>query len=148
MFFDCLDIRWYFRQAMEGKPRTRLLSTVYALAIFGCWAASSAAAAAPPAQGLELDFAGDSVGAVAGEVAVPVECSGVPTGFCSGTLSLSWNGRRSVTPFAVQGGSQERILVPLRVEARAGRPARLSAVTSTVQPLGSPITRRASLYLE
>jgi hypothetical protein len=148
MFFAWLDVRWYVREAMEGPPKTRLLSTVCALAIFGCWAASSAAAAAPPAQGLELDLAGDSVGAVAGEVAVPVECSGLPTGFCSGTLSLSWNGKRSVTPFAVQGGGRETILVPLRVEARAGHQVRLAAVASTVQPLGPPITRKASLYLE
>lgn len=124
-----------------------LRSIVCALAIFGCWAASDAADAAP-VQGMELDFAGDSAAAVAGGVAVPVECSGVATGFCAGTLTLSWNGKRSAAPFSVQGGVEETILVPLRVEAHAGHPARLPAVASTVQPLGPPIIRRAALYLE
>jgi hypothetical protein len=128
--------------------RTRLLSTICAFAIFGCWAASSGVAATAPGQGMELDFAGESVQAAAGEVAVPVECSGASTGFCSGTLTLSWHGRRAVTPFSVRGGGSEAILLPLRVESHAGHPARLSAVASTVQPLGSPITRKASLYLE
>lgn len=145
MFFDWLDAWWYFRQTMGGTTRKRLLSTVCALAILGCWAASSASAA--PVQGMELDFVGDSAGAVAGEVAVPVECSGVATGFCSGTLTLSWNGKRSVTPFSVQGGADETILVPLRIEPRAGHPARLSGVASTVQQLGPPVTRKAALHL-
>lgn len=97
---------------------------------------------------MELDFAGDSVQAAAGEVAVPVACSGVPGGFCSGTITLSWSGKRSTVPFSVRGGGKETVLVPLRVETRAGHPARLSAVASTVQPLGAPVTRKAALYLE
>jgi hypothetical protein len=148
MYFDRLDVRWYVRRTMGGKRRNRLLSTACALAVFACWAASSGAAAAAPVQGMELDFAGDSVQAAAGEVAVPVDCSGLAGGFCSGTITLSWSGRRGAAPFSVRGGGKETILVPLSVETRAGHPARLSAVASTVQPLGAPVTRKAALHLE
>ncbi len=84
--------------------------------------------------GTELGFAGDTARIVVGQVSVSIGCEGEPTGFCSGTLTLSWGGRKSVTPFSVEAGADEAILVPLRVEAHAGHPARVSAIARTTQP--------------
>jgi hypothetical protein len=107
---------------------------------------SGGTAAAAPFAGAELEFAGDTATYAPGEAAVPVECIAGPTGFCSGTLSLSWRGRKSVSTFSVPGGSRETVLVPLPAAA-GGRPARLAAVATTTQPLGPAITRKAILHL-
>ena len=108
---------------------------------------SGAGAAAAPFAGAELEFAADSAEYAAGEVAIPVECVGGPTGFCAGDLSVSWRGKKAVSTFSVQGGSRETVLVPLP-PAGGGRPTKLAAVATTTQPLGPAISRRAILHLE
>jgi len=96
--------------------------------------------------GAELEFAGDTAASAGGQVAVPVECVGGPTGFCSGSLTLSWHGQRSTSSFAVQGGSSDTVAVPLP-EGASGRQAKIGAVATTTQPLGAAVTRRAILHL-
>ena len=95
--------------------------------------------------GAELEFAGDTAEYAAGQVAVPVECVGGPTGFCSGTLSVTARGKRSVSTFSIQGGSHDTVTVPLP-EGR-GQPTKVAAVATTTQPLGPAITRKALLHL-
>lgn len=104
-------------------------------------------AGAAPFAGAELEFAGDTAGYTAGQVEVPVECVGRSTGFCSGSLSLSWRGKKSVSTFSVQGGSRDTVLVS-PAPAGGARPAKIAAVATTIQPLGPVVTRKAILHLE
>jgi hypothetical protein len=96
--------------------------------------------------GAELEFAGDTADQTAGQVEVPVECIGGPTGFCAGTLTLSWHGKRSTSTFSVQGGSSDTVAVPLPAGGSGGR-AKIAAVATTTQALGPAVTRRAILHL-
>jgi hypothetical protein len=116
------------------------------IAVLACLALWAGAATASPATGTELEFAGDTAELSAGQIAVPVECVGDSTAFCSGTLALSWHGKRSVSAFSVQGGHDETVIVPLPNKG-LDRRARVAAVATTSQPLGSPVTRKAVLHL-
>ena len=95
----------------------------------------------------ELEFADDTADYTAGQVEVPVECVGGPTGICSGSLTLSWRGKRTVTAFSVQGGNRDTIVMSLPREIRV-RPAKVAAVATTTQPLGPAVTRKTILHLE
>ena len=90
--------------------------------------------------GAELEFAGDTAAQAAGQVEVPVECVGGPTGFCAGTLTLSSHGRRSTSTFSVQGGSSETVAVPLPVESArpAGEDRRGGNDDAAARPGGHP----------
>ena|ERR1700759_4444166 len=128
------------------KIRSLSLGVLAAVACLAAFSAGSVAAAPISAPGMELEFAGDTAGYAGGQAAVAVECIGEPTGFCSGTLALTWHGKRSVSTFAVQGGHAETVFVPLAIEGR-GRRAKVSAVATTSQPLGPVVTRKAVLHL-
>jgi hypothetical protein len=119
------------------------LSLVLLVALTAALATGGTAGAAPFA-GAELEFAGDTAEYAAGEVAIPVECVGGPTGFCSGTLTISSRGKKSTSTFSVQGGARESISVPLPT---GGRPTKVAATATTTQPLGPAITRKAILHL-
>lgn len=101
------------------------------------------AGAAPPAG--ELEFAGDTAAYAAGQAAVPVECVDGPTGFCSGTLTLSARDKRSTSTFSVQAGHRETVFVPLPGDG--GRPTKVKATATTIRPLGPAVTRSAILHL-
>jgi hypothetical protein len=107
---------------------------------------SGGSAGAAPLVGAELEFAGDTAELAAGQVAVPVECIGGTAGFCSGTLTLSAQGKKSVSTFSVQSGTKETVYVPLPGEA-GGKRAKIGAVATTSQPFGPPVTRRVILHL-
>src|ERR1700709_310586 len=121
-----------------------LASTIVAL--IACLAVAAGSAVASPATGMELEFARDTAQLSAGQVVVPVECVGEPTGFCSGTLAISFRGRRSVSTFSVQGGHDDTIEVPMPAEARGRRP-QVSALATTPQALCPAVTRKAVLPL-
>lgn len=134
---------------METIKKIRSLSalgTIAMLACLGVFASGSLASATTSGQGTELEFAGDTAEYAGGQVAVPVECVGEPDAFCSGTLALSWHGKRSVSTFSVQGNHAETVLVPLPISGRARR-VQVAAVATTSQPLGPAITRKAVLHL-
>lgn len=124
-----------------------MVAVLGALAVLVAGILSVGTAGGATFAGTELEFAGDTAGYAAGQVAVPVECVGGPTGFCSGTLAVTVRGKRSVSSFSVQGGSRETVLVPLPA-AGGARPSKVAAVATTTQPLGPAITRRALLHLE
>jgi hypothetical protein len=131
------------RESRTDKMKILASTTIALLACLALWAGTAAAA---PATGMELEFAGDTAELSADQIAVPVECVGESTGFCSGTLSLSWHGKRSVSAFSVQGGYDETVIVPLPIKGLDGR-ARIAAVATTSQPLGPAVTRKAVLHL-
>jgi hypothetical protein len=129
--------------------RTKKLWAALSLAVLVSLTAallSGASAGAAPFAGAELEFAGDTAAYEAGEVAVPVECVGGPTGFCSGALTLSSRGRKATSTFSVQGGSHETVLVPLPATG-GGRPTKVAVTATTTQPLGPAVTRKAILHL-
>jgi hypothetical protein len=129
-------------------PKTKKLWVVLPLAILVALVvalATGGSAGAAAFAGAELEFAGDTAEYAAGEVGVPVECVGGPTGFCSGTLTISSRGKKSTSTFSVQGGSRETVSVPLPAP---GRPTQVAAPATTTQPLGRAITRKAILHLE
>lgn len=131
---------------MEKREKNQMkVLTSAILAVLACLALTAGTAAAST-TGMELEFSGDTAELAAGQVAVPVECFGESTGFCSGTVALSFNGKRSVSTFSVQGGHAETVVVPLPVQAR-NRPAKVAAVATTSQPLGPAVTRKAVLHL-
>lgn len=129
--------------------RTKKLWAALSLAVLVALVAaltSGGSAGAAAFAGAELEFASDTAELAAGEVAVPVECIGGPTGYCSGTLTVSSRGKKSSSSFSVQGGSHETISVPLPLGA--GHPTKLAATATTTQPLGPAIARKAILHLE
>lgn len=132
---------------MKRTKKLQITAALGVLTLLIAALSSAGIAGGATFAGAELEFAGDTAGADAGQVAVPVECVGGATGFCSGTLSLSWRGKRSVSTFSIQGGSKDTVLVPLPVEGH-DRGARVAALATTSQPLGAAITRRAILHLE
>jgi hypothetical protein len=132
---------------MERTKKLPALAALGALALLVAAILSAGTAGGATFAGAELEFAGDSGEYAAGQIAVPVECVGGPTGFCSGTLSISWRGKRSVSSFSVQGGSSDTITVPLPAGSH-GRPTKIAAVATTTQPLGTAVTRKAILRLE
>jgi hypothetical protein len=131
---------------MERTGKLRASIVLGGLALLAAALLSGGIAGAAPLAGAELEFAGDTAEFSAGQVAVPVECIGGPTGFCAGTLSIYSQGRKSLSTFSVQGGANETVFVPLSAGTR-GHPARLTAVATTSQPLGPAITRKAILHL-
>jgi hypothetical protein len=118
------------------------------LLMFGLGPAAvpAVAGAEAPASTPVLAFAGDSAHIVGGQVAVPVECEGTPSGFCSGTVTLTRGGQRASAPFAVRGGADETLYVPFRLEV-SGRPTKVSATLSTALPLGGPIGTKTLLFV-
>jgi hypothetical protein len=131
------------RRTRTDKMKILASTTIALLACLALWAGT---AAAVPGTGTELEFAGDTAELAAGQIAVPVECVGESTTFCSGTLTLSWHGKRSVSAFSVEGGHDETVIVPLPNKG-VDRRARVAAVATTSQPLGSAVTHKAVLHL-
>lgn len=105
-----------------------------------------AAGAEAPASTPVLAFAGDTARSVGSQVAVPVECEGTTSAFCSGTVTLIRGGRRATVPFSVRGGADETLYVPLRLES-TGRPVKVNATLSTVLPLGGPTATKTILFV-
>jgi hypothetical protein len=129
---------------MTKSKKIQTLSALVVIAALACLAFAAGTGIAAPTGATELEFAADTAEAAAGQVAVPVECVGEPTGLCSGTLALSWHGKRSVSTFSVIGGSRDTVFVPLA----AGRRAKISAVATTSQSLGPAVVRKATLHVE
>ncbi|HTT94041.1 MAG TPA: hypothetical protein VMF55_05175 [Solirubrobacterales bacterium] len=131
---------------MERTKKLRLSLVLGGLALLTAALLSGGIAGAAPLAAAELEFAGDTAELAAGQVAVPVECVGGPSGFCSGTLAIHAQGKKSVSTFSVQSGGRETIFVPLAGEPTGPR-AKVTAVARTDQPLGPAITRRTILHL-
>jgi hypothetical protein len=129
---------------MSESKRIRTLAALAAIVALACLAFSAGTGIAAPSGATELEFAADTAEAAAGQVAVPVECVGEPTGLCSGTLALSWHGKRAVSTFSVIGGGRDTVVVPLA----AGRRAKIAAVATTSQSLGPAVVRKATLHVE
>src|SRR5436190_5144146 len=102
---------------MEKRKNQMKILAAAILAVLACLALTAGGAAASSTTGMELEFSGDTAELAAGQVTVPVECIGESNGFCSGTLTLSFAGRRSVSTFSVQGGHAETVVVPLPAQA-------------------------------
>jgi hypothetical protein len=118
------------------------------LLVFGLGPAAvpAVAGAESPASTPVLAFAGDTAHIAGSQVAVPVQCEGASSAFCSGTVTLTRGGQRATVPFSVQGGADETVYVPLRLEAM-GRPTKVSAALSTALPLGGPISTKTLLFV-
>jgi hypothetical protein len=130
------------------RPPKRFVAVLFLLVSLCCAAAVPAVAGAElPASTPVLAFAGDTAHSVGGEVAVPVECLGESTAFCSGTVTLTRAGQKVTAPFSVEGESDETLFVPLRLEGGAGRPVKVNAAITTLQPLGGPSATRTILLV-
>jgi hypothetical protein len=129
-----------------GKTTTKLTAAVAVLGLVGAIAIPATAGADSVASGMTLVFANGNAHAVAGNVAVPVECLGAG-GFCSGNVTLSRSGHRISVPFSVEGGSKETIYVPLRVEGKA-HAKKVHGVATTIQPQGPATSTKQYLYAE
>jgi hypothetical protein len=130
-----------------GKTATKLTSAVAVVGLVGALALPAAAGADSIASGSSLVFANGKTEAVAGNVAVPVECLGSGTGFCSGNITLSRSGHRVSIPFSVENGSKETVYVPLHVTGKA-HAKKVHGVATTVQPQGAPTSTKEFLYAE
>ena len=128
-----------------GNTKLKALLTT-ALAALACLAFTTTGAIASPVGSLEAEFGGDTAQYAAGQVEVPIECHGARTGFCSGSLTLTAQGKKSVSTFSVQGGGNETVFVPLPAQARTGR-SKVAATVTTTQPLGPATVRKAILHL-
>jgi hypothetical protein len=95
-------------------------------------------------SGTELVFAGDTAQSGGGQLAVPVECLGESSGFCSGVLTLSRGGERQTVPFSVEGGDREALFVPFHA-AGQGHGWKVHAVATTTQRLGPPSSHETYL---
>jgi hypothetical protein len=124
----------------------RFLPTLLLVGALTSVAAPAAAGAETPAYAPVLAFAGDTAHAAAGQVAVPVECPGESSEFCSGTVTLTRGGQHATVPFSVRGDAEETLFVPLRLEG-TGRPVRVSAVLLTQQALGGPVSAKTQLFV-
>jgi len=131
---------------MKRTKKSRLSVVLGTLADSIAALLSTGVAGGATFAGAELEFAGDTAGYEAGQIEVPVECIGGPTGFCSGSLTISWHARRSTSSFSIQGGSHDTISVTLPAGG-PGRPTKIAATATTTQPLGPAVTRRAVLQL-
>jgi hypothetical protein len=133
---------------MFGPVSKRLGMFLGLLSLAGCAAvpASAGAESGPPIAAMTLVFVGETAHVAGGDLAVPVECLGGQTGYCSGVLTVSRGGQRSVVPFSLKGGSAESLYVPLRLEAGGRRTTKVSATATTSQPLGTPAVTKSLLY--
>ncbi len=129
-----------------GKTTTKLTAAAAVLGLVGAIAIPATAGADSLASGMSLVFANGKTHAVAGNVAVPVECLG-ENGFCSGNVTLSRAGHRVSIPFSVEGGGKETLYVPLRLEGRS-HAKKVHGVATTVQPQGSPTSNKEFLVAE
>lgn len=129
-----------------GKTTTKLTAAVAVLGLVGAIAIPATAGAVSIASGSSLVFANGKAHAVAGNVAVPVECVGAG-GFCSGNVTLSRAGHRVSIPFSVESGSKETLYVPLHVEGKS-HAKKVHGVATTVQPQGSATSTKQYLYAE
>jgi hypothetical protein len=132
-----------------GNSAKRVVAVVPVLAIVAAVAIpASAGAESSFSSGLSLVFAGGKAHAVADNVAVPVECVGSGSGYCSGEVTLSRKGHRISIPVSVRGGGQEVVMVPLRVGSTKSHPRKVHGVAVTTEPLGGPVTTAEYLYAE
>jgi hypothetical protein len=129
-----------------GKTSTKLTAAVAVVGLVGALVIP-AAAGADSISSSSLVFANGKTQAVAGNVAVPVECVGSGVGFCSGNITLSRSGHRVSVPFSVANGGKETVYVPLRVTGKA-HAKKVHGVATTVQPQGAPTSTKEFLYAE
>lgn len=107
---------------------------------------ASAGADGSFSSGLSLVFAGGRAHAVADNVAVPLECVGSGSGFCSGEVTLSYNGHRISAPVSVRGGGHDVLFVPLSVGSTTRHSRKVHGVATTTEPLGQPVSIKEYLY--
>ncbi|OJU81222.1 MAG: hypothetical protein BGO11_21360 [Solirubrobacterales bacterium 70-9] len=110
---------------------------VSAIAASGAWSAPS---------DMSLVFDGEQAHLVAGNVAVPVHCSGDSAGFCTGSVTLSHGGKYTTIPFSVQGGRDDSLIVPLALGAGTKHPRKVHGIATTVQPRGPATSSKEILY--
>lgn len=136
----------------SGHPtKTRKLMVACAvLGLAGALLLPTAAGANPSAisPGMTLVFTAGKVHNVADNVAVPVQCMGEGTGFCSGVVTLSRSGRRVSVPFSVRGGGHEVLFLPLVVSGTKTHARKVHGVATTVQPRGPATSTKEFLYAE
>jgi hypothetical protein len=117
------------------SPRTRLkaslglLAALCALAIPG----AAGAAAAGLASSSELTFPSDEAHVNGSRASFWVECSASETTTCSGTVTLTTDGKKHNVPFSVVAGTHQSLSVRLGAKSTAKR---VVAVAKTAQPDG------------
>jgi hypothetical protein len=110
---------------------------VSAVAASGAWSAPS---------DMSLVFDGEQALMEAGNVAVPVHCSGDSAGFCSGSVTLSHGGRYTTIPYSVAGGRDDSLIVPLALRATSKHPSKVHGIATTIQPQG-PATSTTAIFI-
>jgi hypothetical protein len=136
-------------QPIRADVRRRLVACLCVLGL-GAGAALPASAAAEPAgatTGETLVFGTAPAHSTGDLVVVPVECLGGSRGFCSGVVTLSWDGHRSSEPFSVRGGADETLFVPLRLGEAKTKPRKVRGVATTDQGTGRPSSTKAVIYV-
>ncbi len=125
----------FSRHVAARRPR-RLLACALALVCLAAAAvptAASADSALDAGSEMSLVFTGETARLIGSSALVPVRCLGPQEGLCSGTVTLSVNGRKHKAPFSVVGGSAQGLVVPVG-SADAGQSA--VAVARTVRASG------------
>lgn len=82
-----------------------------------------------------LVFTAETARLVGSTALVPVKCLGPREESCTGTVTLTANGRKHKAPFSVIGGTSQSLAVPVG-SGRGLTERRAVAVARTLQPLG------------
>ena len=117
------------------SPRTRLKASLGLLAALCALAIPGAvgAAAAGLASSSELTFPSDEAHVIGSRASFWVECSASETTTCSGTVTLTTDGKKHNVRFSVVAGTHQSLSVRLGARSTAKR---VVAVAKTAQPDG------------
>ena len=147
------DIRENFSNkcgAMKAMARTlrssriRIAAALPALLVAALLVPTASTAAPTSGGEMSLLFARPSARVVGGQALILVRCEGSRRGICSGTVTISIDGRRHRAPFSLIGGTRQSLTVGVGSGQRLrGRRAR--AIASTAQPAGGYVRERETL---
>lgn len=118
-----------FSLRTRSKASLGLLAAICALAIPG----AAGAAAAGLASSSELTFPSDEAHVNGSRASFWVECSASDASTCSGTVTLTTNGKKHKVPFSVVAGTHQSLSVRIGARSTAKR---VVAVARTAQEDG------------
>lgn len=119
-----------FSPATRIKASLGLLAATCALAVV---AIPGVASATDLTSSSELTFSSEEAHVTGARASFWVECSASEASTCSGTVTLSTNGKKHVVPFSVVAGTHQSLTVRLGAKSTAKR---VVAVAKTAQPDG------------
>jgi len=109
-------------------------------------ATAEAEAEAPPAP-MSVEFPRRRASVVGARAVVFVQCSGLVSEICEGTLVLSGVGGAHKVPFMIERGERQALAIPLGDGSRVDRGCRARVVARTLQLTGSTVRTASFLRL-